>query len=101
MAKEKPKARDADTERIVFVRVDPTVGKPDEGDLSEVWAPVLNEDGSYRIFRGTKQAVIDEYAGKGEDARPGEYRAPNASAWRGTRKVVLPDKPKPERLWAD
>lgn len=94
----------AKTARIVLVRVDVDAQIVlADGDVMtggrDVWSPVRDEEGELRIFYGTKRAVIDEYAGKGADAKPGEYRAPNARSWAGSKKIVLPERPTPEALW--
>ena len=95
------KAEKARTARIVLVRADVEAGEEVSTMMAsrDLWTPVRDEEGELRIFYGTKRQAIDEYAGKGEDATPGEYRAPNARAWAGSKKIVVPEKPKPETLW--
>jgi hypothetical protein len=101
------------TERILLVRVEVP---SDALDVSKealdgirangagvvvAWAPILDEKtGEPQVFRGSKKKVIDEYATPEDgDDRPGIYKAPTVTAWKGARPVVLPEKPKAEKLW--
>jgi hypothetical protein len=49
-------------------------------------------------FEGDKRDAIKVYAGEpgSPDAKPGTYRAPSASAWRGGRHYERPERPKVE-----
>lgn len=96
------------TERLVLVRVEFPMGVLDRAEAAKgiastektitAWAPVVGEDGTPRVFVGSKKKVIEEFAGKQDDpdARPGTYRAPPVRSWRGGMTIVLPERPKPE-----
>ncbi len=48
--------------------------------------PVRDEGGEPVVFRGRgKREAIDTYTGKGDDAKPGTFRAVAVSAWKGTK----------------
>jgi hypothetical protein len=49
-------------------------------------------------FEGDKRDAIKAFAGEpgSPDAKPGTYRAPSASAWRGGRHYERPERPKVE-----
>lgn len=94
------------TERVVLVRVEIPANAIAEkhADLAVdgkivAWVPVVDKKGVTRVFRGSKKNVVDEFAVRDEGDRPGEYKAPNLTSWRGTRPVILPEKPKAEKLW--
>lgn len=50
-------------------------------------------------FVGTKQTAIEQHAGKPgtADAKPGAYRAPTLTAWKGATEYVKPDAPLVQR----
>lgn len=103
------------TERVILRRVEvdltETTGLPDElseltfeagaGTRVVLWAPVVDrKTGEPLVFHGSKKKVIDSYATPEDgDDRPGIYKAPTVTAWKGARPVVLPEKPKAEKLW--